>query len=194
MTRHARSMHPVELFWSKVDKTGPAPSFRPELGPCWIWTGYVNPKTGYGEISQRRRPTPSGTKMPHRAAYELLREIIPDGRFIDHLCRVRTCVNPDHLEPVTPKVNTERGLHGELRTECSKGHNLTPENTYVRPSDNSRKCRICMRDEDLASHADPIRHQGRLAASRRWKARRRERINQLATQRAEKNAIEGYGG
>lgn len=188
--RHARNMHPEELFWSKVNKDGPVSDFRPDLGPCWLWTGYINKKTLYGEISARRKPTLSGTKMPHRTAWELLVAPIPPKHHIDHLCRVRHCVNPSHLEPVTPKVNAERGLHGALRTHCSKGHRLTPENSYVRPCDNSRKCRICMRDEDAASHADPVKHQARLAASRRWKARRRQR---LANERAQASAIEGFG-
>ena len=56
MTRHARSMQPEELFWSKVDKDGPIPEFRPDLGPCWLWTGYVHKDSGYGQVTQRRKP------------------------------------------------------------------------------------------------------------------------------------------
>lgn len=131
-----------ELFWSKVNKTE----------GCWIWTGYRQPE-GYGRVDAKTKLTSSGTRLAHRIAYELLVGPIPDGLHLDHLCRIPACVNPDHLEPVTSAENTRRGLHGELRTECKRGHELTPENTRIRASDNSRKCRQCDREDAAAKRA-----------------------------------------
>lgn len=77
-------------IWRFVDKTD----------GCWIWTGARNPQ-GYGQVrldSQRKGPA-------HRAMYELLVGPIPEGLVIDHLCSNPPCVNPDHLEPVTQRVN-----------------------------------------------------------------------------------------
>lgn len=87
-------------FWDRVDKDGP--------GGCWIWTGSVEGK-GYGH------PTIAGKKHPaHRLAYELLVGPVPEGLHLDHLCRVRRCVNPEHLEPVTSRENSLRGVQTKL--------------------------------------------------------------------------------
>jgi hypothetical protein len=80
-------------FWERVEKTG----------GCWLWTGSRN-GGGYGNY---------GGKGAHRYAYELLKAPIPPGLVIDHLCRVRHCVNPDHMEPVTQSVNCRRGDTGK---------------------------------------------------------------------------------
>ncbi len=93
--------NPAERFWSYVDKDGP--------GGCWLWTGGVE-RNGYA----RFRHNGSRTGV-HRYSYELLVGPIPDGLTIDHLCGVRTCVNPTHLEAVTSRENTRRreDLQGE---------------------------------------------------------------------------------
>jgi hypothetical protein len=76
----------------------------PDTG-CWLWQGDRSPK-GYGSIK-----TPSGQRLGvHRYFYELYRGPIPDGLEIDHLCRRRNCVNPEHMEAVTHLVNIRRGL------------------------------------------------------------------------------------
>jgi HNH endonuclease len=104
---HGETTDPRERrFWSKVDKNGPPPETRPELGPCWIYTGYVDPKTGYGQFGNK------GTKLPHRIAYRYVVGPIPKGMHLDHLCRRRICCRPDHLEPVTPRENIRRGDQG----------------------------------------------------------------------------------
>ncbi len=104
---------------------------------CWEWTGALDP-SGYGAFKDK------GKKInAHRWSYEHHRGTIPEGLQLDHLCRVRKCVNPDHLEPVTGKVNTRRGLAGKLRaTHCIHGHPYTWENTYWRKQ-GDRECRTC---------------------------------------------------
>jgi hypothetical protein len=79
----------------------------------------------------------------HRYIYELFSGPIPVGLVLDHLCRVRHCVNPEHLEPVTIAENVRRGLKGRMVTHCPKGHEYTPENTYTY---NRRECRRCKID------------------------------------------------
>jgi hypothetical protein len=138
-----RPMGAEECFWPKVDKTD----------TCWLWTGHVS-KWGYGETGMRIRPTASGTKLAHRISYELLVGPIPEGLHLDHLCRVRHCVNPEHLEPVTAKENTERGLHGVLRTHCLRGHELTPDNVRNIKADGARRCRTCCREDTRRKRAE----------------------------------------
>lgn len=108
---------------------------------CWIWTGSKNER-GYGRIRRNGK-----IHRAHRYAYELFRGPIPDGLVIDHLCRVHSCVNPWHLEPVSNEENLERGWGRRIKTDwidhCINGHEYTPENTYINPL--GRKiCRSCM--------------------------------------------------
>lgn len=122
----------------------------PESG-CWIWVGSVK-RNGYGHMKALHS---NGTAPAHRVVYEVYRGPIPRGMDLDHLCRVRCCVNPLHLEPVTRHENLRRAgvierLQARARamaeaTTCTKGHAMTPENTYVYPSGRHRACRICLR-------------------------------------------------
>lgn len=116
---------------------------------CWLWTGYIKP-TGYGAI---KGPWPSTKNMhAHRATYELLVGPIPEGLVIDHLCRVRSCVNPEHLEPVTTWENLMRGetvyARNLAKTHCPQGHELTPDNCVKRPNKRGRDCKTCHRDRE----------------------------------------------
>lgn len=123
-------------FWSRVDVT---------LGPegCWPWTGSRDSQ-GYGRVHFH------GQHPAHRVAYTLARGPIPPGRQVDHLCRRSDCVNPWHLEPVSPSENVQRGLNVRLRAwkrlrdRCRSGHDLTdPANVYLFPSRGRRACRPC---------------------------------------------------
>lgn len=98
---------PVDRFWAKVDKAGPISPHRPDLGPCWLWTGAL--KKGYGHFcSQARRDRPRTWIGAHRWAYEAMVGPIPADLELDHLCRNPPCVNPGHLEPVTSAENLRR--------------------------------------------------------------------------------------
>ena len=94
---------------------------------CWLWTASVRP-SGYGQIWTRTVEGRRRLLSAHRAVWEAARGPVPDGLDLDHLCRVRTCVNPDHLEPVTRKTNILRGLApaaaNARKTVCDKGHQL----------------------------------------------------------------------
>jgi hypothetical protein len=81
-----------------------------ETTGCWLW-GLTITRNGYGQIRANRR---DGTVLAHRALYERQNGPIPEGLDLDHLCRVRHCVNPSHLEPVTRSENNLRGLLGKL--------------------------------------------------------------------------------
>lgn len=102
---------------------------------CWIWTGALKEK-GYGQVSWQGK-----NKRAHKLFYECFKGPVKDGLVLDHLCRVRRCVNPDHLEAVTPKVNSERGYWAS-KTHCIRGHELAGDNLYRNP-DGNRHCRAC---------------------------------------------------
>jgi len=114
--------------------------------PCWIWTGNVR-ADGYGQTHYKGK-----VSKPHRVFYQELVGPIPEGLTIDHLCRVKLCVNPDHLEPVSAAENLHRqflagvGLPAYLaqRSACKHGHTFTPENTRIRTG-GSRICKTCHR-------------------------------------------------
>lgn len=144
MPRGVWDRGPIEdRFWARVNKTD----------TCWLWTGARLP-SGYGEIWDGQR-----MGRAHRYAYELLVGPIPSGLQIDHLCRVRHCVNPDHLEPVTQQENIRRGEAGltsgqqqSAKTSCPAGHPYDAENTYRYKR--QRHCRACRRVRDRAAYAN----------------------------------------
>jgi len=110
---------------------------------CWLWNAALNQK-GYAKFRDD-----FGTKVfAHRWAYEWFREDIPEGLQIDHLCRVRHCVNPWHMEPVTNAENQMRGLRNQFTTwkHCAKGHPLSGDNLHITPKGH-RRCLECNRQQ-----------------------------------------------
>ena len=118
-----------ERFWSKVNKTE----------SCWLWTRATS-KHGYGAFMLDHKKT-----YVHRLAYEMLVRPIPKGLTIDHLCRVRNCVNPAHMEVVTQGENASRQIHANSKkTNCPSNHPYLGDNLYVSKT-GGRNCRECHR-------------------------------------------------
>ena len=127
-----------KAFWDKVNKTE----------SCWIWTasvfrGPIQP--GYGKYNIKRK-----THSAHKFLWEAIHGKVPIKMHLDHLCRVRNCVNPAHLEIVTHKENILRGLSPSAfhakKTHCINGHAFTDENTYRYK--NRRQCKACRKITD----------------------------------------------
>jgi hypothetical protein len=138
-TLHVVTAGDLARFWVKVDKSG--------ADSCWLWTAKIN-RYGYGDFGLRKRLVKA-----HRFAYTVTRGPIPEGLHLDHLCRVRHCVNPEHLEAVTQRENTLRSESLSAlrarRTHCPQGHAYDEANTYVTKK-RERVCRTCHRDRERA--------------------------------------------
>lgn len=138
----------IDRFWSKVEidwETG-----------CWEWRGHFGGSQwaiggGYGRISIW-----GSGRSAHRTAWIIENGSIPEGLQIDHLCRNRGCVNPEHLEPVTAKVNTLRSLNpaavNARKTHCPQGHPYDSTNTLWGAS-GDRHCRACRKIYDRRRRA-----------------------------------------
>jgi hypothetical protein len=130
----------MERFTSKIhyEKSG-----------CWTWTGATTGKTGYGRFWY------DGERgLAHRFSHEYFRGPIGQEKEIDHLCRNRLCVNPDHLEEVTHKENMIRGdtsTQFKPKTHCKNGHPLAGTNVYFATSRRKKYkfCRACHRNRQI---------------------------------------------
>lgn len=145
MTRDERL---PDRFWNKVTEN--------EDTGCWEWTGARN-KGGYSRFNW---PTRTDSVYGHRLAYETLVGPIADGLHIDHLCRVRHCVNPAHMEAVTCRVNLLRGdapcAKHAVKTHCPRGHAYEGENLRLyrnRKGSVLRMCRECGRIHNRTHYA-----------------------------------------
>lgn len=159
---------PIERFMEKVVAT---------YDGCWEWTAYVG-NSGYGRFYVDDRGA-----LAHRWSYEFHVGPIPDGLVLDHLCRNRKCVNPEHLEPVTLSENVLRGTSPEVNrerfraiTHCPQGHPYSDDNTYVNRG--SRCCRICKRANARASYER--NREAVIERSRLWALANPERARDLS--------------
>lgn len=115
---------------------------------CWNWTMPSKPN-GYGQISEWRNGK-AYTWYAHRVMYIIFKGKIPKGLHLDHLCRNTKCVNPDHLEAVSPKENILRGVgvtaKNARKTHCKRGHKLSGKNLYLNNSKDGvqRQCITCI--------------------------------------------------
>ncbi|MFY1862077.1 HNH endonuclease signature motif containing protein [Achromobacter xylosoxidans] len=122
---------------------------------CWNWTG-TKQKTGHGRIKVDKR-----NRCAHRVVFELLRGSIPDGLVLDHLCRNPSCVNPEHLEPVTQRENLLRGktiiAANAAKTHCPHGHPYAGDNLKINVN-GQRVCVTCSRISDKKYNAKRNNH------------------------------------
>lgn len=152
MTATFGDAHLPDRFWEKVQP-------EPNSG-CWLWAAYVD-QAGYGRFR-----LDGESRYAHRVAFEAFVGPIPAGLDSDHLCRVRSCCNPEHLDAVTRyenRIRGEQGGFGQLRTHCRNGHERTPENARITHG-GYRICRTCD-NEASRLRMRALKHRRRLAAT-----------------------------
>lgn len=132
---------PEDRFWKFVQ--------RDTATGCWLWRGGIDSTGGYGTFTLDNK---SNKIKAHRFSYQLAKGAIPEGMVIDHLCRVRACVNPDHLEAVTFAENLIRGVGNQNRLYCKKGHLMT-EGHFYRSNRGGRVCKECTKATSQAYRA-----------------------------------------
>lgn len=155
---------------------------------CWLWLGVLNDR-GYGQIGIRKQ-----CRRAHRVVYELHRGPIPEGLQIDHLCKTRCCVNPDHLEAVTQYENNMRSesivARNARKTKCIRGHEITG----IKADGSGRRyCKACNKMYGDNSKNKPERIAWMREYSKRPEVR--ERLNAAARRRcAERKAVGASNG
>jgi hypothetical protein len=108
---------------------------------CWNYTGALDPR-GYGRCRNR-----DGTSLVHRVVFQAVVRDLAADELLDHACRNHACCNPLHLEPVSNKLNSRRGIGpagtSARKTHCARGHEFTEANTWRNPRNGVRQCRKC---------------------------------------------------
>lgn len=146
---HGISQRHMERFWIKVKKTK----------SCWLWTACL--VKGYGQFFFDGK-----RQGAHRVAYKLIVGEIPVGKQIDHLCKTPSCVNPKHLEVVSPRENTLRGTSFSAKNAkkklCKNGHKFNSKNTRlrIRNGRETRECRVCKKLWNRKSRNSILHHGG----------------------------------
>lgn len=152
-----------KALWDRITVTG----------FCWLYDGWLD-KHGYGYTRFDGK-----TQRAHKLAYQELVGPVPEGKILDHLCRIRNCVNPDHLEPVTHKVNLMRGFtparKNAEKTHCINGHEFSEANTYF--DGIQRYCRACASDKQKRLNS-PERRAYRAGKAREYRARNKARLKE----------------
>lgn len=146
------------------------------ISGCWIWRASIG-SHGYGQFWDGR------VVLAHRWAYEHFLKKIPSGLEIDHLCKNKRCVNPQHLEPVTHQVNACRadagkktGAKQRAKTRCPRGHTYTEANTYTH--NEKRQCRKCRQIRKTSQLRKSLATESRLADQRAQKNERSQHRRQ----------------
>lgn len=133
LTQSARKWYTVSMVQTTINSDD-----------CWLFAGRIN-SYGYGVIYHQGKCT-----MAHRAVYEAVKGIFPKGLYSDHLCRVRRCVNPDHIEPVDNVTNVMRGnapsAQNARKTHCPKKHPFSGDNLWI-DKRGWRYCKACRVEE-----------------------------------------------
>lgn len=125
----------IDRFFSNIEKTE----------TCWLWIGRRS-LPGYGIFKFNQKEYYS-----HRISYHIQNKSLSNTLVLDHICRNRNCVKPDHLRQVTISVNSSENTYNplylnSLKTHCKHGHEFTLENTFIRKD--GRRCRTCKRNDE----------------------------------------------
>ena len=152
-----RSHHeftPEERFWQKVNKNGPVSLDRPDLGKCWLWAGSLS-NDGYGNVAWGK----FFNAKAHQLSYQYLIGPLDYYKFeLDHLCRVRSCVNPSHLEEVTHEENIRRMSEYVWTHPCKHGH---PADAHYLNKYGAIQCRGCIRSQNRVGYARKVQKSGK---------------------------------